>query len=443
MNQLSAGSVADRFSQDNISLEDYRYSYFNNTDTYQPLAINLNLPASCYSLVSFLKEIAAQVTAALQHNENGALDDAGKKAIAAQLRLMAQQLTHPDDIQHLQLKAQALEQGYNQQMLLDLNKLQEGLSLVTGNISTWFGKTTKGRATAFAVTPCADMDVVLQNQRDRRNEVESYLPELHKRLHLSTVPHFQMVDLVFMCGEGNAHPKHIAYFLPEDEGYKYSPIKKTHYLSNTHLEMIQRISQPLIARYTSLSWQHQDLRTLAFLGVLGHEYGHFITLEETDFSQASKADRWLSVTLQEVAADVFGFLILAEVWGYQHGFSLQDCVSYHTSEMLRYINRGFHLFPDSDGMVMQLNYLLDQGSIAYQPQQQRIELIDAELFLCAFRSLARVLTDTLLSNDIAGMRFLERQYGVNSALTTRMSDFYRHLNQQRPVSLEYNQPAML
>lgn len=431
--------LLDRFLIDSDLKGSSSGRFWPGSDLHNPIPLSLEIPQQFLELIPALTKIEGIVNNAM-HSFDGVLSVECKRKLADLLNEVSHQLSHPDDIRHFNIKSDALREGYSPQMLSELNKLNENLSIVVGNISTWFGKTTEGKATAFAATRSPELDNVIDMlAQSSASSVEMLIFGLHKRLKLAEVPKYRASNLAFMCGEGNSHPKHIAYFLPEDEGYKYSPIKKTHYFSNTHLSLVEGVSIPLLERHTNLPYEISHLKVMACLGVLAHEYGHFIRLDETDFRVASKASRWMSVTLQELAADVFGFLILAESWGYTQGFQLKDVVTYHLGEIFRYINRGFNLFPDSDGMLIQLNYLLSQGALVYNAKDLKFELSDPGMFLASFRSLARLLTETLLSNRTEGMEFLMVNYGTQSEFTQMTMDFYKHLGKEFPKSVEYKQ----
>ena len=395
----------------------------------------LEFPGEFSALAPVVREIAQLAEGASATGE-GKLDNAGLSQLG-HLFEKAANLTDGDNAESLMLKAKALKNGYSEDIIRALNALNEDLSFVGGNVSSWYGKRPGGFATCFATQTnhalnkiCADVDCFAP-------ALTEYLATINKSLQIREVPKYMVCDLVFMAGEGAGHPKHIAYFLPEDEGFKNSPIKKTHYFSNVHLEQMEKISADLLTRHGNVSYRDADIKALGALGVLSHEYGHFIALPETDFRQASKWNRWSSIMYQEIAADVFGFLILAEVWGPLLGHTAEQCCAYYLGELLRYVNRGFGRFPDSDGMMFQLNYLREFSAIEEFEGQNRLCMKDPQLVLAAMRSLARSLTECLLKNDCSLLADFDERYGVHSPATEQLAPFLQALDSRQTPSLNY------
>jgi len=227
-----------------------------------------------------------------------------------------------------------------------------------------------------------------------------------------------VTDVFFMAGEGNRHPKHIAYFLPEDEGVKRSPFKKTYYFGNTHRALVAGVSLPLATRFLDLGDPSlvgaAGFEPIPALGVLAHEMGHFVHREDVSFAALNAADRWASVVLQEVAADVFGILIVAEVLAPALSLDPARAIAYHLAECLRYVDRGLGYFPDSDGMLLQLSYLERMGALSLADGPATRLSGDPGAVKAGLRSLARVLADTLLAGDVSRALALHRTYGPAS-----------------------------
>ncbi|SDW81532.1 hypothetical protein SAMN05444064_107119 [Pseudomonas syringae] len=327
------------------------------------------------------------------------------RAVAKALRALGDNLQRPHDRQALLLRAKAIEHGYNDEILKTLAGLQEEVALVAGQLATWYGKQTGGLPSAFGcqLNPARQRDVELAMALV--DQVPAYLKSLHTHLRLGDVPAFAATDLFFMAGEGNLHPKHIAYFLPEDEGVKRSPFKKTYYFANTHAAMVEQLAAPLARRFLTTGAHYdvtgEPMRRIPTLGVLSHELGHFVHRQETAYSPLNSANRWASVVLQEVAADVFGILILAQVWAPALQIPPEQVLDYYLGECLRYLNRGLGLFPDCDGMYLQLSYFVQLGALTLQHEgEQPVQLlVDHGALLAGLRSLARVLADALLAGD--------------------------------------------
>jgi len=365
----------------------------------------------------------------------------GPGLIAGSLRRIADLLPKVDDQRALRLRADALENGYIDGLLSELVGIDEEITFVAGNISTWYGKQKDGLPTAFGCVRDADSRSAVKETMAFLGDIAAYIRTLHSHLRLAEIPAFSPTQLFFMAGEGNRHPKHIAYFLPEDEGVKLSKFNKTYYFVNTHRALIDAISLPLARRLLYIGKQialdASGLEPIPTLGVLAHEFGHAVHREGTDFAALNSSDRWASLVLQETAADVFGFLALAEVLAPALGLSPADVVMYHLAECLRYVDRGLGHFADSDGMYLQLNYLATFGVLVIDPEGERLLAAAPEVVIAAFRSLARVLADTLLASEVRRSVQLYRTFGPSTC--TRLAPLIVKLGEESQKTIEYVQ----
>jgi hypothetical protein len=347
---------------------------------------------------------------------DGGTTMANATTIAVQLRRIARMFPRAADRQSALLRADALERGYDDATLAALASAEEETTLVAGNIATWFGKQQQGLPTAFGCSADAHEQAAVYAAAGPKGQVDLYLHSLHAALRLGKVPSFAATRLFFMAGEGDGHPKHIAYFLPEDEGVKRSTFKKTYYFANVHRALIEGIALPLSRRHLDLGMpvpaDAAALGTIPTMGVYAHEMGHAIHRGGTSFAGLNATDRWASVVLQEMAADVFGTLILTEVIAPALGIEPQRMIAYHLGECLRYVDRGLGYFPDSDGMYLQLNYLASFGALTPHGGPAPTLAGDPAVVLAGFRSLGRVLADTLLAGDVDRSRALYRDFGV-------------------------------
>ncbi len=398
----------------------YRSAFWPRLSSYQLNCLDLSCEwpwAASSSTTEFerLRElIESEWVACKTRGSPGRTRFRKSETIAKALRRIVNLMTDPADRQALSLRADAVERGYDDAMLNELARLDERTTVVAGQISTWYGKHPGGAPTAFACRRDETERGAVEAALKLLQAMADYARGLHVDLRLGEVPAFSPTKLFFMAGEGNRHPKHIAYFLPEDEGFKRSPFKKTYYFANTHRALIDTIDLPLARKYLDLgiTWPEHatDFGVIPTLGVLAHEIGHFIHRPDVSFHTLNSADRWVSVVLQEVAADVFGLLFMADVIAPRMGFQANDVVAYHLAECLRYVDRGLGFFPDSDGMYLQLSYLAAFGVLTEPVAGQRwTARIDETI--AAYRSLARVLADTVLAGDVDRSLALHRDYG--------------------------------
>jgi hypothetical protein len=360
--------------------------------------------------------------------------------VADALRGLAQHLPDPVDRQAIALRATAIEDGYDDDILKALAGIEEDVAVVAGQIATWYGKQLGGLPTAFACRRDEHHQARVRAAAATTDDVAAHLAGLHADLRLGETPAFVATQLFFMAGEGNLHPKHIAYFLPEDEGVKYSPFKKTYYFANTHRALLASQSAPLAARFLDIGVDRLPIGAddvIPTLGVLGHEMGHCVHRPTTAYKPLNTADRWASVVLQETSADVFGILILADLWCERLGLAPADAVAYYLAECLRYVNRGLGHFPDSDGMFLQLSYLVQLGALTVEREGGLRLAGDPGVVLAGLRSLARVLADTLLAPDPGPAVALHRAFGPTSADPLRT--FVDEMAGRPAGSIEYTQ----
>jgi hypothetical protein len=334
-------------------------------------------------------------------------------AIARCLRRIAELLPGQSDRRALGLRADATERGHDNGTLAELAAIHEDITIVAGKLATGCGKQADGLPTAFGCVRDTASQASVTAARAQLGDVTGYLLGLHEYLRFGEIPAFTATRLFFMAGEGDRHPKHIAYFLPENKGVERGPFQKTYYFANTHRALIDAVSLPLGRRLLNLGLRlpasAASFGAIPVLGVLAHQFGHSV-LRPGAFAALDTADRWASSVLQEAAAGVFGTLVLAELLAPRLGLEPSDVVAYHLAECLRYVDRGLGNFPDSDGTYLQLNYLASSGALTLDGGVPRLTGDPAAVIL-GFRSMARVLADTLLTGQMHDALTFYRAYG--------------------------------
>lgn len=444
-------TAADRFSYAaNLSqagsYRDHRLPFWPPASEYDTVPLDLTdaTPDLGDGFLGTLAELRAAIetewTRAKDHGIAQRRRFAEPAVVAAVLRRLAEHLPSEVDKHALMLRADAVEHGYEDHILKDLAALEEDVTVVAGQVSTWYGKDLRGLPTAFACRRDEQRQADVARALELLPDVTDYLSRLHPDLGIGDLPAFGAAQLFFMAGEGNLHPKHIAYFLPEDEGVKHSPFKKTYYFANTHRTLVRNASAPLAAELLGLdvTLEPDDVRFAAVptLGVLSHEIGHFVQRPATSYKELNAADRWASVVLQEVAADVFGVLALADVWAERLGIARGDVIAYYLAECLRYVSRGLGHFPDSDGMFLQLNYFTQVGALRWDGSRL---VGDHGAVVAGLRSLGRVLADFLLAGDADLAVKLHRSYGPATA--EPLQGLVEDLRRRPAVSAEYGQDS--
>lgn len=385
---------------------------------------------------TFHRCIEDSLYAAQYESDGEAFPGAGRAADA--LLALAATFADPADRQRAHLHAEALCRGYRPETLAQLADPAGELTVVAGAFESWFGKSDRRLPTGFIAAADAALRGPVEAAGNLAEAMGAWLAALRAGLKLTPVPQFSPTRLVMMAGEGNRHPKHVAYFLPSDQGVSRSPFKRTYYFGNVHLALVDGAALPLSRAHLDLGVDLPDGQdpALAALGVFAHEVGHCVHRSETRYAPLNRRDRWNSVMLQEIAADVFGVLLFAEVIAPAMGFDRRSVVAYHLGECLRYVDRGLGSFADCDGMYLQLSYLAQFGvlaPVACAPHRLRA---DPDEVLAALRSLARVLADTLLADEVERALALCEDFGPAKA-NPLLGGFLRARAGQWPIGLDY------
>ncbi|WP_260960739.1 hypothetical protein [Pseudomonas citri] len=282
-----------------------------------------------------------------------------------------------------------------------------------GDLSTWLGKSRKTFSSAFFGTPNARLQHVSDCVDEHFTKALEQLA-IDLCAPLQVVPHcsYKIIDLFGIAGEANYFPKHFAYFMPEDQGVKYSPVKRTIVFANTYRNLFEEIA---VQQAPLFNWQASDLpageelEPYLITWFRGHDLGHSIVLEGTSFAQLSKHDRWGSMVIQEALADVFGFLLsVDEAISNRVGLKPAQMVRVYVLELLRYLLRGPRQFPDAGSAYIQLRLLQDSGVLDCKNSQSWS--VDTDLFAQAMRSIAQALIDAALKGDLARFEAFISQY---------------------------------
>ncbi|WP_244212766.1 hypothetical protein [Rahnella woolbedingensis] len=278
---------------------------------------------------------------------------------------------------------------------------EQQLVLGIGNTSTWVGKSKQSFYSSWFGEPAP----VLQEISD---VMDSLFPESLLYLQneiaadLLAMPGcaYKIINLFGIAGEANTYPKHFAYFFPEDEGLKYSPVKRTVVFANTYQQLFELFSRTEAAK---MGWAEEWLpdsqvcQRYLIAWFRGHDLGHSLVRNENVFPKLSKIDRWGSMMVQEALADQFG-LLMCLTPQVADGLQLDRTVlaRIYFLEMLRYLRRGPSSYPDAGAAWIQFNYLREHGCI-----ELKAGSIDfhPELFFTQMAGLTRLMSEELLGGD--------------------------------------------
>ena len=226
---------------------------------------------------------------------------------------------------------------------------------------------------------------------------------------------FHVTDLIAIGGEAAGHPKHFAYFLPEDEGVDDLPLReqRTLYLRNVHMERYSLITIPLAETLIKGPVRAEDVPIESTLmpWIRGHDHGHNLVVPETKYDWIEQLGVEPFYMLGEAIADVYGFLLLtSEAWLEIAGASRADMCATHIAELLHYLRRGPWHDGDAGAAYVELSFLAENGFVDID-EAGRITWTE-DGFHAGMVELAKALTESTVSAQGPGpsREFIDR-YG--------------------------------
>lgn len=383
-------------------------------------------PANAAEVMPLLLQLAAQSDAmrSLQSAEGEALSENAASVLrgemAERMRELAD-LLDDDSAEAVRLRAKGLAGGIeHRDMTLEIARSgpPPALEIVCGPLCTWRMKTRIGLHSFLA----AARD---ERQQDLLNELddslEQALASVEAEIGVSgmSVPFklpMNVTNLLISAGEAAGHPKHFAYFMPEDEWVDGLPIEeqRTLYMRNVHLARYSEITIPLAETLLKGPMRAADAPTSDTLmpWIRGHDHGHNVVVPSTCY------DEWMEtlgiepfMALQEAVADVYGFLMtISDPWLGITGVSRLDMCATHMAELLHYLRRGPKYYGDPGAAYVELSFLAENGFV---------EIDDAgrvtwneEDFCRGMAALASALTEsTVGAPDETGSEAFLARYG--------------------------------
>ncbi|WP_263145864.1 hypothetical protein [Pseudomonas sp. RIT-PI-AD] len=340
--------------------------------------------------------------------------DALRKRAATALERIADSLQDPASVKNLRLRAEILRGSDHKALSQEIMLAQEQeLIVVCGRLCTWLGKSSSYYSSALFAVP----DRASQRISD---SVDAVLPAAFEQvqalfrqpLELRRCYPLQWAKLIAAAGEANLYPKHFAYFLPEDEGAKYSPNKRSLVFINTYQALFNLITQEESTNHLYLHDAElcmAEIPTYLVAWFRGHDLGHSILREQTDFRELNKVDRWGSMQLQEALADSFGLLLCnTAAWRERLGIRSGMLSMVFVLEMLRYLRRDPCSFPDAGAAFIELQFLIQNGYADIDRPTRKIST-SSERLMAGIAALVDALSDSVLANDLpATLAFIER-----------------------------------
>jgi hypothetical protein len=383
-------------------------------------------PANAGQVVPLLVELAAQSEAlrGLQSTDGKAVSEAAASVLRGEMAEGMRELAELVDEESaavIRLRAKGLASGIeHREMTLEIARSgpPPALEVVCGPLCTWRMKTRVGLHSFLA----AARDEAQQELLDRLDtSLEAALSAVEAEIGANGmgVPFklpMNVTDLLISAGEAAGHPKHFAYFMPEDEGVDGLPLKeqRTLYMRNVHLARYSTITIPLAEELLEGPVQAADVpvETTLMPWIRGHDHGHNVVVPDTSY------DSWMErlgiepfMALQEAIADVYGFLMtISEPWRAVTGASRLEMAATHIAELLHYMRRGPRYFGDPGAAYVELSFLAENGFLEID-ERGRIAW-DEESFCRGMAALASALTDaTVGAPDESGSEAFLARYG--------------------------------
>ena len=292
------------------------------------------------------------------------------------------------------------------------------LEIVCGSLCTWRAKTRSPLHSFVAARHNQRVQEQLDACDEAMDEVRAELrdvldtPKLYSKCSMA----MHATDMIASAGEAAGHPKHFAYFLPQDEGIEKFPLdrQRTLYLHNVHRVRFERITAPLADGLLEgpMSAGEVPIDSTLAPWIRGHDHGHNLAVEGTEVVH----DGLLKTLTQEpfsmlgeAFANVYGFLMLiSEPWLRIAGVTRLDMCTTHIAELLHYMRRGPQHYSDPGAAYLELSFLAAEGFVEVDGQG-RIRWNEEDLCK-GMTELAKLLTQAVVgpSNEQDSIVLLDR-----------------------------------
>ena len=389
--------------------------------------VRLEAPlANAEEVMPLLLSLAAQSDAmrSLQTSNGDAVSSLCASALrgemAEDLRELAQ-LVDEESATLIRMRARALAgRADHKETTLEIASrgVSPELEIVCGPLCTWRMKTRVGLHSFLAAARDERQQKLLDELDD---SLERALASVEAEIGASgmSVPFklpMNVTNLLISAGEAAGHPKHFAYFMPEDEWVDGLPIEeqRTLYMRNVHLARYTEITIPLAETLLSGPMRAAEVPIEETLmpWIRGHDHGHNVVVPSTCY------DEWMEtlgiepfMALQEAIADVYGFLMtISDAWLGITGVSRLDMCATHIAELLHYLRRGPQYFGDPGAAYVELSFLAENGFVEID-EAGRISW-NEEDFCRGMAALANALTEsTVGAPDEQGSQAFLARYG--------------------------------
>jgi hypothetical protein len=377
-------------------------------------------------VMPLLLSLAAQSDAmrSLQTAEGEALSESAASVLRGEMaegmRKLAD-LLDEESAEIVRLRAKGLAAGIeHREMTLEIARSgrRPALEVVCGPLCTWRMKTRVGLHSFVAAARDEPRQLLLDQLDDAlEGALESTEAEIGASgLNVPFKLPMNVTDLLVSAGEAAGHPKHFAYFMPEDEWVDGLPIEeqRTLYMRNVHLARYSVITIPLAETLLSGPMDAADvpIEDTLMPWIRGHDHGHNVVVPSTCY------DEWMEtlgiepfMALQEAIADVYGFLMtISEPWLAITGVSRLEMCATHIAELLHYMRRGPQYYGDPGAAYVELSFLAENGFVEIDGAG-RITWTEED-FCRGMKALGSALTDaTVGAPDERGSEAFLQRYG--------------------------------
>jgi hypothetical protein len=383
-------------------------------------------PTNAADVMPLLLHLAAQSDAlrSLQSAEGEVLSETAASVLRGEMAETMRELADLIDSESAEiarLRAKGLAGGIeHREMTLAIagSGPPPALEILCGPLCTWRMKTRVGLHSFLAAARDEPRQELLNDLDDSLEEALAAV-EAEIGANGMSVPFklpMNVTELLISAGEAAGHPKHFAYFMPEDEWVDGLPIEeqRTLYMRNVHLARYSEITIPLAETLLSGPMAAADVPVEDTLmpWIRGHDHGHNVVVPTTTY------DSWMEtlgiepfMALQEAIADVYGFLMtISDAWLGITGVSRLEMCATHMAELLHYMRRGPKYYGDPGAAYVELSFLAENGFVEID-DAGRISW-EEEGFCRGMRALASALTEaTVAAPDERGSEAFLARYG--------------------------------
>ena len=411
-------------------------------------------PENAGQAMPLLLEIAALSNAlhSLQTSDGTSISEQGTallSAEAADLLSELAELVDDDSAALIRKRADALVDRASAEAItrqIAEEVATPSLEIVCGPLCTWRAKT---RSPLHSFVAATHNEQVQGNLNAFDNALDETLAELRNvleapGLYSKCAMPMHATDLLVSAGEAAAHPKHFAYFLPQDEGVDDLALQRTLYLHNVHLTRFEKITAPLAEGLLIGPMQAAEVPIEATLApwIRGHDHGHNLAVkgaEAVHDGLCGKAlDKEPFYMLGEAFANAYGFLMtVSEAWRGISGATRLEMCTTHIAELLHYMRRGPQHHSDPGSAYLELSFLSSEGFVEIDGSG-RIHWDEDRLYR-GMVALARELTRSIVgpTEEQDAILFVDRFAWPTETAAKRTLDAMRRELTNVPTSIAF------